>query len=255
MNHTIDTRNAVQRRILLALRGEDLPTQSLDRAMAVSRLLEAELYVLRVQSVRTSSFPLFPQLNGVVALQVVGHRLETIEATRRWIDEVGGGAPQVTALEAREGDFVDQVTERALELGVELIVVPPQDGHFGASVTELARAAHAPVLVVRPPTTSEVTAPSDGVSHELSWMLAMETADALSAGRLEQLSAANGPVQAGAAVLEISRLRAADLVVVGTREPSAFASFFQSDRAADVVEHSGRSVLVLPLDVAASAAA
>ncbi|MBL8919113.1 MAG: universal stress protein [Myxococcaceae bacterium] len=252
MNDTV-TRNraAVPRRLLLALRGADLPTQSLERALAISRLLDAELYVLRVESTRTSSFPLFPQLNSLAALQVVAHGIEVLEATRRWLAAVGG-ASQVTALETREGDFVVEVAARALELGIELIVVPPQEGHFGASVTELARTARAPVLVARPPGAGE----GDALSHELSWALAMETAEALSAGRLEQLAASSGRAKAGEGVrLELSRRRAADLVVVGTREPSPLASLFRGELAADIVERSGRSVLVLPLAEALHAAA
>lgn len=290
------------RRILLALPAEGLPTQSLHRAMSLSRLLDAELYVLRVQSTRTTSFPLFPQLNGVAALEVVGHRLEVIEATRTWLDQVAGGTFQVTALESREGDFVTQVAERALELGVELVLLPPPEGQFGAMVTELARAAHVPVLVVRAPTSGEViVAASDltddrypvlraatalgaalqaqvvavhnvaptsaAVMHELSWVLALEAADALSASRLEQLEAATarlggnaealvtGAVKDSEAVLEISRMRDADLVVVGTRARSTLAGFFQTDMAARVVEQSARSVLVLPLDGSSPVAA
>lgn len=282
------------RRLLLALPAEGLPTQSLRRAWALSRLRDAELHVLRVSPTPASSFPMFPHFNGLRALETIAHQLELLEATRAWLAQIGGEGCQLAALETREGDFVTQVADHARELGAELIVLAPVEGPFGAQVTALARAAAVPVLVVRAAAGEVIVAASDltdgeypvlraatalgaalsadvvavhnvapapvTIGHELAWVMAAEAADALSADRLAQLERASaqlgGQVEAvvtravtdSEAVLEIARRRDADLVVVGTREQSPLTSLFRPEVAAQVIERSARSVLVLPLD-------
>lgn len=76
MTETINPGRTQPRRLLLALRGQGLPTMSLRRALSRSRLLEAELHVLRVSPRRGSSYPMFPHLTGLRALEAIGRQVE-----------------------------------------------------------------------------------------------------------------------------------------------------------------------------------
>ncbi|MDP2275607.1 MAG: universal stress protein [Archangium sp.] len=152
-NHPVMPLVAKRSRVLLALPAGVLSSVSLFRAMAFARLRDAELHVLRVLPVRPSSFPLFPQLNGVMALENINRDHESVEATRAWLDDAAG---ETFALEVRSGSFVAETTKRAQELCAELVVMPPAEGRFGATATDLAQAAGVPVLVARPPMAEDV---------------------------------------------------------------------------------------------------
>lgn len=121
----------------------------------------------------------------------------------------------MTAVESREGAYVSQVATRVVELGVELIVVPPPKGRSGAMITEPARAAGAPVLVARAPASREVIVSSSDITDarcghrarrrpagagaggaqrgpgaQGGQLVALEAADVLAPSRLEQLEGA-----------------------------------------------------------------
>lgn len=164
---TLSTRaRAARRRVLLALPPKSLSTVALLRAQALARLWRAELHVVRVVPIASTSFPLFPHFNSLAALESVASRFDGLETTAAWLTEVLGSAFEATSLELRVGDFVDETSGHALELGAELVVVPAAEGPIGDLVTSLARAARAPVLVARAPTSGEaIVAASDLNDH------------------------------------------------------------------------------------------
>lgn len=263
------------RRILLALPEVGTPTPTLLRALALSRLLRAELHVLRVFPERARSFPLFPHLQGPVALDAVATRLSGLDATGAWLDRVTGDGFEIASLEMSSGHFVEQVAAHAEALEAMLIVVPPPAPGGGEVITSLANAAQLKVLVGRAPSiTGDVVAAS--ALDDEAYPVLMTAADlarrfdspAIAFHNLPPAPAANDTpnraqarqdaleaaatrldfaeavltrgADVGNALLEVAAARDADLVVIGTRPRGP-------QPAARVIERSTRSVLVVPL--------
>lgn len=138
-----------KRRVLFTLFEAGRPTASLQRAFALARVLSAELHLLRVLPQVVHSNPLFPHFNQVQALEGVEAEFGSAEQTLAWAEEVLGTTLEAGAFQLRRGPFMEQVVAHAAELDAELIVMPPQEGRYGATVTELARISGRPVLVAR----------------------------------------------------------------------------------------------------------
>lgn len=137
-------------RVLFAVYEASRPNAALRRALSLSRLLDADLFVLCVLGGQTAVYPLFPELNVVDAVRGVERTLRCQRDARGWVDRVLGEQLPADRLELKVGSFVDEVARHAEELGAGLIVMGPHDGHFGSMVTRLVQLASIPVLVARP---------------------------------------------------------------------------------------------------------
>ena len=143
-------------RILFVLFDTGRPTASLQRAFALSRVLDADLHVLRVLPETAHVHPLFPQCHIMDAVRSVERTLKAMRTTQEWVSEVLGDAEVAGCrVEVRNGAFLEQAAANAAEIGADLIVVPPREGRFGAMVTTLVRVSHVPVLVARAATSDE----------------------------------------------------------------------------------------------------
>jgi nucleotide-binding universal stress UspA family protein len=145
----------VRTKILLALFDEHNLRDSLNRALSLSRILDAELFVLRVLPEATRLNPLFPHVHVAHAVQSVEATLRTVRNTRSWLEDLFLDEVRDENISVRTGPFVEQVAEHAAHVGAELIVMPPHRGPFGNIVTTLALTAGLPVLVARGATSSD----------------------------------------------------------------------------------------------------
>ena len=142
--------------VLFALFAEGRPTASLLRALALSRVLGAELHVMRVLAEHTRVNALFPQNHGIDARRTVERTLQENRTTREWIAScLGDDGTAVQRFAIAHGSFVDQVAGRAAHLEAVLIVVPPREGRMGSTVTSLASTSGVPVLLAREATHDE----------------------------------------------------------------------------------------------------
>lgn len=136
-------------RVLFAFAEGMRAARSLQRTMALARMLDSELHAVCVTPAGPGlvARAMAPLAHGEGAL--AGSRSE-----REWLAEVLGDERAADALRTRTGEFVEQVAEHARELGASLIVIPP-DASSGEAVTALAHAAQVPVLVAREPTLGD----------------------------------------------------------------------------------------------------
>jgi nucleotide-binding universal stress UspA family protein len=142
--------------VLFAMFEEGQPTASILRARALSRVLEAELHVLRVLPEYTRVNAVFPQNNSMDALQAVERAFRTKTHTRLWLREcLGDDESAVDHIAIVHGDFVDMATQQAAKHDTVLIVIPPCAGNIGHTVTSLATTSGVPVLVAREATKDE----------------------------------------------------------------------------------------------------
>lgn len=147
---------AVRPAVLFALFEQGCPTASLLRARALSRVLDAELHVMRVLPEFARVNALFPQNNVLDAVRTVERTLQANRSTREWLAScLGDDDAAVERFSIAHGNFVEHVAGQATELDAVLIIVPPCDWPMGHTVTSLAAAAAVPVLVAREATRDE----------------------------------------------------------------------------------------------------
>lgn len=133
--------------VLFALVEDHLPTDSLQTALSLAKLLESELHVVRVLPAFDGINPYAPRVPEL--LRAVDHRVELENATRAWLEANLGSDVAAQRLRLRHGDPVREVAAHARELRATAIVVAPGGTRSGQMVTALARAAYVPVLVAR----------------------------------------------------------------------------------------------------------
>ncbi|MBN1606400.1 MAG: universal stress protein [Polyangiaceae bacterium] len=148
-------RPRARKRILLALFESGRPTPTLQRAAALARTHGAELHVLRVvpSSTAASVRQRAAKAHGVTRDDIWA--LRALRDTRAWLATVLGETFGGDRLTVRIGTFVEQVSATAIELGADMIVVPPRPGRLGTIVTSIVRAAQVPVLVARKSTSEQ----------------------------------------------------------------------------------------------------
>ncbi len=136
-------------RVLFAAYPGGRPSGALLRAHAFARIFGGELTVLRVLPSGVPSNMLFPHLNLRCALIELGRFTKAIRRTRALSDStLPEPLPEGRVL-VRDGDFDATVARVALEIGADLIVLPPAEGRSGLRVTTLSAKTGAPVLVAR----------------------------------------------------------------------------------------------------------
>jgi len=274
----LEPRNAA---VLFTVLGDERPTSSLLRAVAIAHVLDADLHVFRVLPPTSRVNALFPQHNVVDAVYAVEQTLHAHRATKEWLSAcLPDGDPAIDDFVIAHGDFIARVAQQAAELQPALIVVPSRKGETGNGVTALARASGVPVLVAREATKEgTIVAATDlewkgyPVLSRAATLGAQLDAPVVAIHNLKPATTSLGnekgalvPLQAAAgtlpvdtravvrsevnavdAILEEARVHNADMVVVGTRERTWFARFFRGNVAAQVVNRAKRSVLVVPL--------
>jgi nucleotide-binding universal stress UspA family protein len=137
------------RRVLFAVAGNACPTGSFVHAVAFARVLDAELYVLRVIS-GAGAFRMFssdaPALQDADGLE---RFLAACRRTQQWCEQTAGGVVSAERWDVSVGEFMPEVARRAAELGAAWIAVAPQWRQTGRLVTALARETGLSVLLVR----------------------------------------------------------------------------------------------------------
>ena len=140
--------------IILVTFGGEQPLPALRRAFALSRVLQRDLRILRVEVAPPFGHPLFPEvdLGGVVVSAEA--QIELDGETGRWCSSFLGRAVPVEGLHVPNGDVVEGVSERVAELGAEIVVLAASSG-IGDFATALAIRSALPVLVARAMATDE----------------------------------------------------------------------------------------------------
>lgn len=138
------------RRVLFACPDMHWPASALLRAGVLAEGLRDELFVLQVCAPPRTNWRQRHRPDPLFALR----RVENLERTRgaaiaRCATLLWPTVPDERILSS-EGDFVDAVVQSAAELGVELIVLPPQCHDCGNTATRIVASARVPVLVARP---------------------------------------------------------------------------------------------------------
>ena len=142
--------------VLFALFEDGRPTASLLRALALSRVLDAELHVVRVLPELSRVNALFPQNHVLDAVRTVELTLRANRSTREWLATcLGDDEAAIERFSIVHGNFLERVAGRAAELDAVLIIVPPREGRMGKTVTSLASTSGVPVLVAREATHDE----------------------------------------------------------------------------------------------------
>ncbi len=160
---------AVRPAVLFALFEEGRPTASLLRALALSRVLDAELHVMRVLPELARVNALFPQNNVMDAVRTVERTLQANRSTREWLAScltLGDDEAAVERFSIAHGNFVEHVAGQAAELDAVLIIVPPREGRMGRTVTSLASTSGVPVLVAREATHDETIVAATDLESE-----------------------------------------------------------------------------------------
>ncbi len=143
------------RRVLFAAYPGGRPTGALLRAHAFSRIFDGELTVLRVlpnDGRKDAQAPQSNLLSALFGLQLIA---ATARKTRVWSDAtLPASLPRGRVL-VRRGDFESTVVDVAADIGADLIVLPPAEGHDGHRVTFISTRAGVPVLVAREVMSSE----------------------------------------------------------------------------------------------------
>lgn len=133
-------------RILLVTSARTRPVVALRRALALSRVLDAELHVLALLPEHAN--PFLPSM-----LDELPRSLANARALRRdtldWFAEVAGEPLAESRLRIRFGDLVAQAAPHAAKLAATLIVLAPHKRRAGSQVIALADSSRIPVLVAR----------------------------------------------------------------------------------------------------------
>lgn len=134
-------------RVLFAVSGDGRPSGCLLRAVALTQALGAKLHVLRVLPETHVLDVLMPRVHVVHDAASLERLVEACRATQAWCREI---APldlfPDDHWQVRMGDFLEEVTDFALELDAGWIVIAPQSAGMGKLVTALAHATALPVL-------------------------------------------------------------------------------------------------------------
>jgi nucleotide-binding universal stress UspA family protein len=260
-------------RVLIAFGGERAPVRALRDAFRFALALGAEPHVLRVVGPGLSAE--LTRRHMAARAQHEARRLRAAARHARVLCDRASGerlpGPQVSA---RLGTFVDQVALRAAEIQADLIAISPNRKQLAATVQCLARTTSCAVLVPRragsfmrllaatdleePDTPllrraaqlgrhldASVVAlhgvPADGGANAPSLeerLLVLERATRHLGGQFESVVLrTRDPVRE---ILEQSRHRNVDIIVVGTRRHAA-------GTAARVMRSAQQTVLVAPL--------
>lgn len=142
-------------RILFTLSESAQPSRSIERALALARLLECELHVVHIVAGCSPHSPRSHDINLLEAPQAAEPTVQLDRMTRDWLEDVLGIERAAASLRTRVGDFVKQGAALATEVEANLIIMAPQEG-LGRTATALARAARVPVLVAREAMSAEV---------------------------------------------------------------------------------------------------
>lgn len=154
------------RRVLFAAYPGGRPTGALLRAHAFAQIFGGDLTVLRVLPKDDPVNGLFPQSNLLSALVSLELVAKTSRKTRIWSDATLPASLPKGRILVRRGDFASTVVDVAAEIGADLIVLPPAEGHDGHRVTFISVKAGVPVLVAREVMSSEaVVAATDLQDH------------------------------------------------------------------------------------------
>jgi nucleotide-binding universal stress UspA family protein len=277
--------------VLLALTDGDHPTAALTQSAALARSLQAALHVIQVLPREYNFLDFEPQLDVVQATRRVERCLAAARGTKTWCDEVLPEPLSAKHLRIRIGDFMDEACARAAELDAALIILAPSTGQLGAAATALATLSSRPVLVARTfgaraallaatdlqddkyrviQNAAElgalIEAPVVAV-HNVSCMpVAFRTPSRSLAGDLpsSRLTLAAQRLQSPLhivvanevdpvdGILDQTRAHRAQTIVVGTRPRTPLERRTQPSVAAEVVDRSDRSVLVIPLSASSS---
>ena len=261
------------RRVLIAFGGERAPARALRDAFGFALALGAEPHVLRV--VGRSSAALLALRHTAALAQHEARRLRAAARHARALCErtLGERLP-CPQLAARLGNFTDQVVLRAAELQADLITISPNRRQLVETVQTIVRATNRAILVPRragsfvkllaatdleePNTPLLQSAAQLGRRLDASVvalhgvpagrgagapsleqrLLMLERATRRLGGHIESLVLrTNDPARE---ILQQSRQRNADLILVGTRRRAL-------GTAAWVVQNARRTVLVAPL--------
>jgi nucleotide-binding universal stress UspA family protein len=273
-------------RMLMALTAERTAPRALPEAYLFGQRLGAELHLIRVLppiSSRVRPGEVQPVPNDITrALHQAQRALAATRHTRKLCDRLLPECLPSARICVRPGSFVDQVAQRASEVGAQLLVVPRGTPRLASTVTELARRTHCAVLVPKSCASfSTLLAATDledadtpvlrraaQIGLELgATVLALHSVIAASAEgstlewkrlRLERatqscegfvqpiVSRAFDPVRA---ILKHARARGAGLIVVGTRARPGRAL---PNTAARLLKRARHSILVAPLRAPAS---
>jgi len=265
--------------ILLALTDTDYPSGALLRSCALAQSLGTGLQMLRVLP-RVSPPTWDRELDFVQTTRRIQRCLAATRQTRVWCEALVEQRLPVRQLRTRIGDFVDQVVVRATELNAGLIVLAPSTGRVGPTATAVARASSRAVLVSRrSPRLTPLLAASDledqdfwvlrkaaelsarfgtpivalhnvsclpGVAlspHESPARRLTRALAALPSPGLPVLTSELDPVDA---IFDQARAHDANSIVVGVRRRPWLERLIRHDVAADIVERSDRSVVVVP---------
>lgn len=265
--------------ILFALCGTDHPTAGMQRAVALCRVLGAELHLLRV----------LPELGPPQRGASDGVEMPaptSIEPHLCWLERLLIDEISLDRVQVRRGALVEQAAAHASELRSDVIVLAPYETQCGTDVTELVHKSGLPVLVARAASASKVilaatnlddphfpvlAAASELAARFGSEVVAVHSVDPLSgmvcegvaspivrvddtvAEKCAELLASVSPPLGPAtrlvvsheanpvsAILYEARARDADLLVVGTSPGSQWV-------ATQIVDRVRSSVLVVPL--------
>lgn len=141
--------NASQRRILLALTEDGYAGTSIESVLHAVRSMTADLHVVRVIDSFVPRHPFFAAIKLRDAGKILRRTREAHRSTCKWAVAAFGDAVLMENVRTETGDLVEQLTQRAADLGAELIILPPSLSDVGIIATSLARSAKVAVLVVR----------------------------------------------------------------------------------------------------------
>lgn len=135
-------------RVLLVLRGQDRPTQSLLYAVAVARSYDARLHVLAVVPGATG-LGNWLRDDVTIGRRAAVQTRDTRKALCSWLAEILDTRRAIEHAAVCYGDFVAQSAVYAATIEAKLILVPGDDRMPGGDITSLSKAAATPVLVAR----------------------------------------------------------------------------------------------------------
>lgn len=140
-----------KRVVLFAISDSNKPMESLIKASAFSRRLNAELAVLRIVQFEKRFNMLFPQKNITDAFSAMKRQTLIERKTWRWCNRrlLKSVAPENVIV--KEGEYVSEIIRAGQEMDTVLIVLPDSMGLPGEDVTRIADETGVPVLVSRHP--------------------------------------------------------------------------------------------------------
>ncbi|HEX5655807.1 MAG TPA: universal stress protein [Polyangiales bacterium] len=135
--------------MLLALRGDELPDESLQRAEQLCRAMQAELHIVRVLQDRFGERGRLRQFDSNSAVLAIERMRRTRVETTHWFAEQLAFTLAPEKLWLKQGDFVDCASEVAEDLAASLIVVAPRGEHYDGRAEDMAAESGRPVLLAR----------------------------------------------------------------------------------------------------------